>query len=138
MNKKYPHPDSAREEGEGNALTQPGELWRDLYESGRRAAGGRCWKNGTGGYLRNRETGQCDWTEMRMESERNPFEHLAGCAHPGAQRARVGRSLVMGVVRGVGDCLRIDQPAEEQETDGQADRGGSLKGSVHPVSPRNE
>jgi hypothetical protein len=44
----------------------------------------------------------------------------------------------MGVVRGVGDCLRIDQPAEEQETDGQADRDGSLKDSIHPVSPRNE
>lgn len=42
------------------------------------------------------------------------------------------------MMRGVGDRLRIDQPAEEQETDGQADRGGSLKGSVHPVSPLNE
>ena len=88
--------------------------------------------------MRNRNTDQEDRTRVRVEAERNPFEHLARRAHPRAQRSRVGRSLVMGMVRGVGDCLRIDQPAEEQETDGQADRGGSLKGSVHPVSPRNE
>src|SRR5438874_1811753 len=31
-----------------------------------------------------------------------------------------------------------DSASEEGETDGQADRSGSLKGSVHPVSPRNE
>ena len=138
MNKKYPHPDSAREEGEGNALTQPCELWRDLQDLGRRAAGGRCWNNGTGGYLRNRETGQCDWTEMRVESERNPFEHLSSRAHPRAQRARMGGGVMVCMVPSVGDCLWIDQPAEEQQTDRQADRSGSLKGSVHPVSPRNE
>jgi len=73
-----------------------------------------------------------------VEAERNPFEHLAGRAHPGAERARMGCGLMMRVVCGVRDCLRIDQPAEEQETDGQADRGGSLKGSVHTVSRRHE
>lgn len=49
----------------------------------------------------------------------------------------MGGGLMMGMVRRVGDGLRIDQPAEEQQTNGQADRDGSLKGSVHPGSPRN-
>lgn len=43
----------------------------------------------------------------------------------------MGGSLVMRVVRGVRHHLRIHQPADEQEADGQANRNGSLKGSVH-------
>src|SRR5437899_12784588 len=42
INKKDPHPDSAREEGEGNARTQPDELGRDLDDLGTWAEGQRC------------------------------------------------------------------------------------------------
>jgi len=66
-----------------------------------------------------------------LEDKRDPFEDLAGRAHPRTESRRVGGSLVMRVVRGVRHRLGIHQPAEEQEADGQANRNGSLKGSVH-------
>lgn len=50
----------------------------------------------------------------------------------------MGGGLMMGMVCRVRDGLRIDQPAEEEQTDGQADRDRLLKGSIHPGSPRNE
>jgi len=123
--------DSVREEGEGNALTQPGEFWCELYESRRRTAGGRCWKNGTRGCLKNRKTGQSDRTDGRLDVERDPFEHLPRRAHPGAEGSCVGRSLVMRMMRSVGDRLGINQRAEEQEADSQADCYGSPKRNVH-------
>ena len=81
--------------------------------------------------MRKRNTGQGDRTDVSVEAERNPFEHLPGRAHPGAQCRRVGRSLVMRMVRGVGHRLGIHQPAEEEETDSQADCDGSPAQVVH-------
>jgi len=78
-----------------------------------------------------RNTGQGDQTGVSVEAERNPFEHLPCGAHPGSQCGRVGRSLVMRMVRGVGHRLGIHQPAEEEETDSQADCDGSPERMVH-------
>ena len=64
---------------------------------------------------------------MRVETERNPFEHLSRRTHPRAQSGCVGRSLVMRMVRGMGYCLGIYQAAEEQEADSQADSDISPK-----------
>jgi len=66
-----------------------------------------------------------------LEDKRDPFEHLPRRAHPRTESRRVGRSLVMRVVRGVRHRLGIHQPAEEQEADGQADRNNSSHGPVH-------
>ena len=90
--------------------------------------------SGADWFLKNNEGGKADRAVVRLEDDRDPFEHLPRRAHPRAQRARMGGGVMMGMVRSVGDRLRIDQPAEEQETDGQADRDGSLQGSVHGVS----
>ena len=81
--------------------------------------------------MRKRNTGQGDWTGVSVKAERNPFEDLPCCTDPGAQRSRVGRSLVMRMVRGVSHRLGIHQPAEEQEADSQADCEGSPKRIVH-------
>ena len=89
------------------------------------------WKNCTRRLVRKRNTGQGDRTGVSVEAERNPFEDLPCRAHPGAQCSRVGRGLVMGMVRCVGHRLGIHQPAEEEETDSQADCDGSPERMVH-------
>lgn len=60
-----------------------------------------------------------------------PFQNLSGGARPFAENRGVGRGFVVGVVDGVDDRLRGQQPADEEQTEGQADGDGTLKRSSH-------
>lgn len=66
-----------------------------------------------------------------MKDNIDAFENLPGRAHPRAEHSRVGRGLMVGMMRGVLDRLGIDHTAEEQEADGQARCDESLEWSVH-------
>lgn len=60
--------------------------------------------------------------EARVPNELDGLESLSRRAHPRAQRAGVRGCLMVNMVGGVGDSLRIDEGAQEQEADGQTDR----------------
>lgn len=50
-----------------------------------------------------------------LQIERNRFLCLAGCAHPRAERRRMGRRFVMGMVRGMRHRLGIHHPAQDEQ-----------------------
>jgi len=81
--------------------------------------------------VKNREGREQDWSKVSLKDNLDAFKHLARGAHPGAEGSCVGRSLVMRMMRSVGDRLGINQRAEEQEADSQADCDGSPKRIVH-------
>lgn len=64
----------------------------------------------------------------------DPFQNLPGCAHPFAQHRSMGGRLVVGMVDGVRHDLRGQDPADEEEADGKANRKESLQGSGHRSS----
>jgi len=82
----------------------------------------------------NREPGHDDRTEGRLHAKRDSFEPLSRRAHPVAEHGGMGRGVVVGVVRRVRHRQRVHEPAEEQETGGQADCEGTLQGSTHRPS----
>lgn len=106
-------------------------LRTELGGEGRRAAGDRGGKNGSQGVLCSRRSNQRERTQVRMEDEDATFKALPGRTHPGAEDARVGSGLVMGMVEGVLHRLGIDQPAEQQEAAGKPDREEFLESSIH-------
>lgn len=79
----------------------------------------------------NREPGQEDRAEGRLDAERHPFEPLSRRAHPIAEHRRVRGGVVVGMVRRMRHRQRVHEPAEEQEADSQGDREGALQDSIH-------
>ncbi len=54
-----------------------------------------------------------DGLNVSVQDDLDRFESLPGRAHPGAKRGRMGRCFMMSMVRGVRNCLGIDQTAEK-------------------------
>jgi len=61
-------------------------------------------------------------TEFGLKRNHNTIENRPGCAHPGAERSAMRGSLVMGMVPGMFDRLRLRQSADGQDTEHQEDR----------------
>ncbi|MBA2252963.1 MAG: hypothetical protein H0W13_09720 [Nitrospirales bacterium] len=55
------------------------------------------------------------WTTFGSESNITRFHRLTGDTEPRAERRRVGRGLMMGVMRRMGDRLRVDHTAKDQQ-----------------------
>lgn len=72
--------------------------------------------------MRDRQISQRERTEVHLENEGIPFEALARRAHPGTQHARMSGSLVVRMVLHMLHGLDVDQAAEQQEAEAQADR----------------
>jgi hypothetical protein len=81
--------------------------------------------------LKSRRISQRERAQVSLEDNGDAFEALACRAHPRAEDTRMGRSLVVRMVRGMFHRLDIDQPAEQQEATGEPDRDRLLDGSVH-------
>lgn len=63
-----------------------------------------------------------DGTTLGLDQDDRTIEHGPGSAHPGAQHGAVGGGLMMGMVPGVFDGLRVRQPADGQDTEHQQNR----------------
>ena len=69
--------------------------------------------------------GKCDErdrTEFGLKRDHRTIEHCPGGTHPGAEYGAMRGSLMMGMVPGMLDCLRLRQSADGQDTEHQEDR----------------
>ncbi len=110
---------------------RPGCLGNELDGEGRRPPrqGGRL--NQTAWFGDDEQVDESERTQVRLQMHGDPFEHLAGRTHPFTENRGVGRGLVVGVVDGVDDGLGGQDPADQEQADGQADGDKTLKGSSH-------
>jgi hypothetical protein len=60
------------------------------------------------------------WPRFGSEINITCFQCLTGGTQPRAERRGVSGSLVMGMMRGVGDHLWVDHAAEDQQADREA------------------
>ena len=61
-------------------------------------------------------------TEFGLERNHCTIEHSPGGTHPGAKHGTMCGSLMMGMVPGMLDCLRLSQSADGQDTEHQEER----------------
>ena len=74
---------------------------------------------------------KCNRTEFGFKRDHRTIEHRPGGTHPGAQHGAMGGSLVMGMVSGMFDRLRLGQSADGQDTAHEQDRHIFENGVVH-------
>lgn len=55
---------------------------------------------------------ECNRSEFGFKRDDRTIEHRPGGTHPGAQHGAMGGSLVMGMVSGMFDRLRLSQSAD--------------------------
>ena len=70
-------------------------------------------------------------TEFCLERDHCRVEHRPGGTHPGAEHGAVRGSLMMGMVPGMLDQLRLSQSADGKDTEHQEDRQKFEEGVVH-------
>ena len=75
------------------------------------------------------ERDEGDRTEFGLKRDHCRIENRSGGAHPGAEQGAMGSSLVLGMVSGMFDRLRLCQSADGKDTEYQEDRQG-FEGSV--------
>lgn len=100
-------------------VTQP--VGCDGLADGRRPAGRRGGKDRPRGRDRNLSNDNSERIGFGLVPECDSFQDLAGRAQPGAERAGVGRCLVVHVMGSVRDCLRKRQCGQKQEAGNEAD-----------------
>jgi len=70
-------------------------------------------------------------TEFCLKRDHRTIENLPRGTHPGAEHGPMGGSLMMGVVAGMFDQLRLSQSADGKETEHQEDRREFDDDAVH-------
>ena len=68
------------------------------------------------------ERDESNRTEFGLNRDHRTIENLPGGTHPGAEHGAMRSSLMMGMVPGMLDRLRLRQSADGQETEHQEDR----------------
>jgi hypothetical protein len=68
-------------------------------------------------------------TEFGLKRDHRTIENRPGGTHPGAEHGAMRGSLMMGMVPGMLDRLRLSQSADGQDTEHQEDRH-KFEGSV--------
>ena len=63
-----------------------------------------------------------DRTEFGLKRDHCTIEHCSGGTHPGAKHGAMRGSLVLGMVPGMLDRLRLSQSTDGQDTEHQEDR----------------
>ena len=74
---------------------------------------------------------ECNRTEFGFKRDHDTIEHRPGGTHPGAQHGAMRRSLMMGMVSGMFDRLRLSQSADGQDREHEQDRYIFKDGVVH-------
>ena len=68
------------------------------------------------------ERDECNRTEFGLKRDHRTFENRPGDTHPGAEHGAMRGSLMMGMVPGMLDQLRLSQSADRKDTEDQEDR----------------
>lgn len=76
---------------------------------------------------------ECNRTEFGFKRDDRTIEHRPGGTHPGAQDCSMRRSLMMGMVSGMFDRLRLSQSANGQDREHEKDRHIFEDGVVHRI-----
>ena len=69
--------------------------------------------------------------EFDLKRDRRTIENRPGGTHPGTEHGAMRGSLMMGMVPGMLDRLRLSQSADGQDTEHQEDRHELEEGVVH-------
>lgn len=78
---------------------------------------------------------ECNRTEFGFKRDHDTIEHRPGGTHPGAQHGAMGRSLMVSMVSGMFDRLRLGQSADGQDREHEQDRHIFEDGVVHVYRP---
>ena len=73
-------------------------------------------------------------TEFGLKCDHRCIEYCPGGTHPGAEQGAMRGSLMMGMVPGMLDRLRLRQSADGKDTEHQEDRQKFEDGVVHQIS----
>lgn len=76
---------------------------------------------------------ECNRTEVGFKRDDRTIEHRPGSAHPGAKHRAMRGSLMMGMVSGMLDRLRLGQSADGQDREHEKDRHIFENGVVHRI-----
>ena len=68
------------------------------------------------------ERDECNRTEFGMKRDHCRIENRSGSTHPGAEQGAMRSSLMLGMVPGMLDRLRLSQSADGKDTEHQEDR----------------
>ena len=79
------------------------------------------------------ERDECNRTEFGLKRDHCTIEHRPGGTHPGTEHGPMRGSLMMGMVSGMFDRLRLSQSADEQDTEHEKDRHEFEDGVVHRI-----
>ena len=72
-------------------------------------------------------------TEFSLKRDHLTIEHCPGGTHPRAEHGAMRGSLMMGMVAGMFDRLRLSQSADGQDTEHQEDRHEFADCVVHRI-----
>lgn len=70
-------------------------------------------------------------TEFGLKRDYRTIENLPRGTHPGAEHGAMGGSLMMGMVPGMLDQLRLSQSSDGKDAEHQEDRREFEDGAVH-------
>ena len=70
-------------------------------------------------------------TEFGLKRDHRTIEHRPGGTHPGAEHGAMRSSLVLGMVPGMLDRLRLRQSSDRKNAKHQEDRQKFEHGAVH-------
>jgi hypothetical protein len=68
------------------------------------------------------ERDESNRTEFGLKRDHCTIENLPGGAHPGAEHGAMRGSIMMGMLRGMLDQLRLSQSADGKDTEDHEDR----------------
>jgi len=77
------------------------------------------------------ERDESDRTEFGLKRDHRRIENRSGGTHPGAEQSAMRGSLMLGMVPGMFDRLRLCQSADGKDTEYQEDRQEFEGGVVH-------
>ena len=77
-------------------------------------------------------------TEFGLKRDHRTIEHRPGSTQPGTEHGAMRGRLMMGMVPGMLDRLRLRQSADGQDTEHQEDRDEFADGVVHQHSTECE
>ena len=63
------------------------------------------------------ERDECNRTEFGLKRDHRRIENRSGGTHPGAEQGAMCGSLMLGMVSGMFDRLRLSQSADGKDTD---------------------
>ena len=77
------------------------------------------------------ERDECNRTEFSLKCDHCGIKNRPGSTHPGAEQGAMRGSLMLGMVPGMFDRLRLSQSADGKDTEHEEDRQSFKDDVVH-------